>query len=313
MTRISMKTVVTRHLTKEYMSEPIDFTTLPYKYDPKGRHEYDIHPDLHILLCDLAIKLPKIAYESNGVCIDRTSKSDTSDRRVVNEVVVYNNEEKIGKISIQQDYVDGKFINVYQLDSPRIQQQRGMRNRKKTKHYKIALKSALDAFKEFPPDEVAKTMITDASYRMSSLRQNANSQVQSCVSSTVVAASLLQYLVDVEENGPQELPPIMIDSKWRDHLSTYKIVDSVFRAWENRTGVLVKLQPSGVMTVVDLTIGEVVMVTSNTYDLPVEYQEKLAILKIVETNQAIEGMGVKVEDTHIPHIYMTEGAIQTTC
>ena len=313
MTRISMKRAVTRHLTKEYMSEPIDFTTLPYKYDPKGRHEYGIHPDLHILLCDLAIKLPKIAYESHGVCIDRTSKSDTSDKRVVSEVIVYNNEEKIGKIAITQDYVDGKFINVYQLDSPRIQQQRGMRNRKKTKHYKIALRSALDAFKEFPPDEIAKTMITDTSYRMSSLRQNANSQVQSCVSSTVVAASLLQYLVDVEENGPQELPPIMIDSKWRDHLSTYKIVDSVFRAWENRTGVLVKLQPSGVMTVVDLTIGEVVMVTSNTYDLPVEYQEKLAILKIVETNQAIEGMGVKVEDTHIPYIYMTAGAIETTC
>jgi len=290
------------------MSEQMDFTKLPYKYDPKGRHEYDIHPDLHIILCDLAIKLPKIAF----VSLHRKADGSHGDR-VIGEVTVYNNEEKIGKISIQQDYIDSKYINVYQLDSPRIQQQRGMRNRKKTKHYKIALRSALDAFKEFPPDEIAKTMITDAGYRMSALRQNANSQVTSCVNTTVVAASLLQYLVDVEENGPQELPPIMIDSKWRDHLSTYKIVDSVFRAWENRTGMLVKLLPSGVMTVVDLTIGEVVMVTSNTYDLPVEYQEKLAILKIMENNQAIESMGVKVEDTHIPHIYMTAGAIETTC
>jgi hypothetical protein len=232
---------------------------------------------------------------------------------VIGEVIVYNNEEKIGKISIQQDYVDGKYINVYQLDSPRIQQQRGMRNRKKTKHYKIALRSALDAFKEYPPDEVAKTMVTDTSYRMSNLRQNANNLVQSCVNTTVVAASVLEYLAEVQDNGPQAFPPIIIDPKWRDHLATYKIVDSVFRAWENRTGMLVKLLPSGVMTVVDLTIGEVVMVTSNTYDLPVEYQEKLAILKIMETNQAIEGMGVKVEDTHIPHIYMTAGAIETTC
>lgn len=289
----------------------MDFTKLPYKYDPKGRHEYGIHPDLHIMLCDIAIKLPKIAYESSGVTLDR--RVDNSNR-VVGEVIVYNNEEKIGKIAMVQDYVDGKYINVYQLDSPRIQQQRGMRNRKKTKHYKIALRSALDAFKEFPPDEIAKTMITDTSYRMSALRQNANSQVTSCVNTTVVAASLLQYLVDVLDNGPQELPPIMLtDPKWRDNLSTYKIVDSVFRAWENRTGLLVKLQPSGVMTVVDLTIGEVVMVTSNTYDLPVEYQEKLAILKIMECNQAIEGMGVKVEDAHIPHIYMTAGAIETTC
>lgn len=292
------------------MSEQMDFTKLPYKYDPKGRHEYAINPALHVLLCDLNIKLPKVAFEADSTDADRVG---TDRHRCVNGVVVYNNEEKIGKISIQQDYVDGKFVNVYQLDSPRIQQQRGVRNRKRSKHYKIAMKCALDAFKEFPPDEVAKTMITDTGYRMSNLRQNANSQVTSCVNTTVVAASLLQYLVDVEENGPQELPPIMIDSKWRDHLSTYKIVDGVFRAWENRTGMLVKLLPSGVMTVVDLTIGEVVMVTSNTYDLPVEYQEKLAILKIMETNQAIEGVGVKVEDSHIPHIYMTAGAIETTC
>jgi hypothetical protein len=295
------------------MSEQMDFTKLPYKYDPKGRHEYGIHPDLHIMLCDLAIKLPKIAYESSGVVINRTSKSDTSDGRVVGEVVVYNNEEKIGKIGVTQDYVDGKYINVYQLDSPRIQQQRGMRNRKRTKHYKIALKCALDAFKEFPPDEIAKTMIADAGYRIMNLRQNANSLVTSCLSVATVAASVLQYLVDTEENGLQESLPTFLDLKWRDHLSTYKIVDSVIKGWDSKTGMLVKLLPSGVMTVVDLTIGEVVMVTSNTYDLPVEYQEKLAILKIMETNQAIEGMGVKVEDNRIPHIYMTAGAIETTC
>ena len=90
------------------MSEPIDFTTLPYKYDPKGREEYGIHPDLHILLCDLSIKLPKIAYESYAVSFHRNSDgSSRSDARVVSEVVVYNNEEKIGKIGITQDYVDG--------------------------------------------------------------------------------------------------------------------------------------------------------------------------------------------------------------
>jgi hypothetical protein len=297
------------------MSAPIDFTTVPYKYDPKGREEYGIHPDLHILLCDLSIKLPKIAYESHGVSFNRSSDGNrVSDNRVVSEVLVYNNEEKIGKIGITQDYVDGKYINIYQLDSPRIQQQRGMRNRKRTKHYKIALKTALDAFKEFPPDEVAKTMITDAGCRIHSIRQNANSQLTACVNVTVLAASVLSYMEDVVENGPQPLPPnMMLDVKWRDHLATYRIVDSVFRAWENRTGLLVKLLPSGVMTVVDLTIAEVVMVTSNTYDLPVEYQEKLAILKIMENNQAIEGMGVKIEDEKIPHIYMTAGAIQTTC
>lgn len=292
------------------MSEQMDFTKLPYKYDANARHEYAIHPDLHVLLCDLNIKLPKIAYEADST---DTNRLEADRNRCVNGVVVYNNEEKIGKIAITQDYIDGKFINVYQLDSPRIQQQRGMRNRKKTKHFKIALKCALDAFKEFPPDEIAKTMIADASYRIMNLRQNANSLVTSCLSIATVASSVLQYLVDTEENGLQESLPTFLDLKWRDHLSTYKIVDSVIKGWDSKTGMLVKLLPSGVMTVVDLTIGEVVMVTSNTYDLPVEYQEKLAILKIMETNQAIEGMGVKVEDNRIPHIYMTAGAIETTC
>lgn len=290
------------------MSEQLDFTKLPYKYDPNARHEYGIHPDLNLLLCDLHIKLPKIALKANGLSWNSENKL-----RLVNEVIVFNNEEKIGKITINSDTVDGKRISIYVLESPRIQQQRGSRNRKTTKHYKIALKVALDAFKEFPPDEVAKTMIQDAGYRMSALRQHANNSMASCVNSTVVAASLLSYIESVQVKGPQPLPPIMIDPKWREHLATYRIVDSVYQAWDKKTGLLVKLQPSGVMTVVDLTIGEVVMVTSNTYDLPVEYQEKLAILKIMETNQAIESVGVKVEDEHIPHLYMTTGAIQTTC
>ena len=78
-------------------------------------------------------------------------------------------------------------------------------------------------------------------------------------------------------------------------------------------GLLVKLSNSGVMTVVDLTTKDVLMITDNSYDLPVEYQEKLAILKIMESNQAVHGIGIKVLDDNIPHIYMTSGKIGTTC
>jgi hypothetical protein len=75
----------------------------------------------------------------------------------------------------------------------------------------------------------------------------------------------------------------------------------------------IKLTPSGEMLAVDLTNVEKVKQFASSYDLPVEYQEKLTILKIMEVNQPIEGIGVKVEDDKITYFYMPSGAIQTTC
>jgi hypothetical protein len=87
----------------------------------------------------------------------------------------------------------------------------------------------------------------------------------------------------------------------------------VYAAYEANNGIVIKLVHDGVMVVVDLTDKTTVKQLTSTYDLPSEYQEKLAILKIMENNQPIAGVGVKVEYDSAPYFFLPAGAIQTTC
>ena len=57
---------------------------------------------------------------------------------------------------------------------------------------------------------------------------------------------------------------------------------------------------------------DVLMETTNTYDLLPNYQEKFAILKIMEYKQPIEHVGVKFND--LPDLYfLVGGETITTC
>lgn len=288
----------------------VDMTKLPYAYDANGRSQHAIMFDLHVLLCDIALKNPKVEFHANGASL----RSDGT--REVSDVLVFNNQQRVGRLWLSEEYISGERLNMYLIDSPRIHQQRGSRNRKKTKHYKIALKTALDSFKEYPTNEVAGKVMEDASYHLNSVASNAAYAMKESVSGVNGLGAVLNYLADVLDNGPQPVPPTLLtllDSRWRDKLTTSKIVADIHREFLKGNGLLVKLATSGVMTVVDLTTKDVLMVTDNSYDLPVEYQEKLAILKIMEGNQAVHGIGIKVLDDKIPLIYMTSGKIETTC
>jgi len=288
----------------------VDMTKLSYAYDASGKSKYAIRSDLHVFLCDIALKNPKVEFRANG-----TSLCEDSTRQVT-DVLVYNNQQRVGRLYLSEEFISGSRVKMYYIDSPRITQQRGSRNRKKTKHYKIALKTALDAFKEYPSNEIANKVMEDASYHLNSVAGNAAYAMKESISSVNGISAALDYLADVIDNGPQPIPPTLLaflDNRWREKVTTNRIVTDIHTEYLKGNGLLVKLSNSGVMTVVDLTTKDVLMITDNSYDLPVEYQEKLAILKIMESNQAVHGIGIKVLDDNIPHIYMTSGKIETTC
>ena len=291
---------------------PVDMTKLPYAYEAEvGREAHQIKYELHVLLCDLASKNPKIAFKSNDAHWDAEAGA-----RLISGVLVFNNNEKIGKLWLSFEHMEGKLTTIYIIDSPRIQQQRGKRDRKKTKHYKIALKVALDAFKEFPTNEVAVKILENANYRMGNILGNATYQMKESIESVNGTACLLGYVADVLDSGPHPVPSEMMSKlkpNWRDTLSTYNIVRNIHYQYLSDNGLVVRLGNNGVMTVVDLTTKDVSMTTSSSYDLPVEYQEKLTILKIMDNNQAVDGMGMKFEESGVTYIYMTAGKIETTC
>jgi hypothetical protein len=281
--------------------------TLPYKLNvEKYRH----HPtdELHRFMCDITSKLPSVHFVADG----RTYRHGDPK---TDEFKVFNDTEEVGKIWGTTDYdsKDSKTVYIYNINSYRINNQRGQRNRKHTKHYKIALRTALEVFAPVPTNIIAEKIIERVSYRVGSLASSAASQAFYCVRGNEDV--VLQYFKQIEDEGPMPLPQTLVTrlGKWQDKYANWRIAESVHEKLLKSDGMAVKLLANNAMIAVDLTNPKEVKQFTNSYDLPVEYQEKLAILKIMELNQPIEGIGVKVEDDKITYIYMSSGAIQTTC
>jgi hypothetical protein len=77
-------------------------------------------------------------------------------------------------------------------------------------------------------------------------------------------------------------------------------------------GICIRIEKDGTLTVVDMNDMNVRMETTSTYDLPANYQEKFAILKIMDYKQPIEHVGVKFEES--PDLYfLVGGETITTC
>jgi hypothetical protein len=171
----------------------------------------------------------------------------------------------------------------------------------------------LEVFAPVPTDVIATKICERVSYRVSSLTSSAGSQAFYCVRGNEDV--VLQYFKQIEDGGPAPLPQALITrlGKWQDKYANWRIAEAVHEKLVKSDGMAIKLTPNGEMLGVDLTNMKEVKRFASTYDLPVEYQEKLTILKILEVNQPVEGIGVKVEDDKITYFYMPSGAIQTTC
>jgi hypothetical protein len=281
--------------------------TLPYKLNV-DKYRHPPTDELHKFMCDIASKLPSAHFVADS----RTHRH--GDPRT-DEFKVFNGTEEVGTIWGTTDYdrKDSKTVYIYNVSSYRINNQRGQRNRKFTKHYKVILRTALEVFAPVPTDVIATKICERVLYRVSNLASSAGSQAFYCVrgSEDVV----LQYFKQIEDEGPAPLPQALVTKlgKWQEKYANWRIANSVHEKFKSFDGMAIKLTPSGEMLVVTLTNTQEVKRFASTYDLPVEYQEKLTILKIMELNQPVEGIGVKVEDDKVIYFYMPSGAIQTTC
>jgi hypothetical protein len=91
-----------------------------------------------------------------------------------------------------------------------------------------------------------------------------------------------------------------------------RIAKAVQHSFASNYGVCIRTEKDGTITVVDMNDMNVRMETTSTYDLPTNYQEKFAILKIMEYKQPIEHVGVKFEES--PDLYfLIGGETITTC
>ena len=289
-------------------------TTAPYKLHVSSTaHNHPPHQNLHIFMCELAMKIPTISFATDGI-------ASFSGTVYCDEFLVYAGNEKVGRLWIRLDYVDGKAVEVYNISSNRITSgRRGSKSTKRSRHLKMIMREALKAFAPFEDKELAESILTEAREGCANVASRAGSQFDWAFRSTPLLIALAEYLIHVGTNGPAPIPyevTSIIPQNWTEKLNNFKVANSVANEIKAGTGMAIRYYvSSGAMIAVDVATGEIVAKTESSYDLPVEYQDKLAVLKMMEKDQPIAGVGIKVGDSRKDHatFYLTPGAVPTTC
>ena len=262
-----------------------------------------IAPSLETLMRELHHRMPRISYEVKG-----------THSFLVDSVAVFHDYERVGIVQIEHHHVEGVKFDSYNIRSERIQTKRkakgsGSKNIKQTKHFKNAVKIAMDVFKRTEPSAIAAKIVQELGGDIQSMVNTAGSQARGFLVGQHEA--VLSYLTGATPTmSPELTEAIKVDGQ--NKYDNYRIAKAVQHSFTSNYGVCIRTEKDGTITMVDMNDMNVRMETTSTYDLPANFQEKFAILKIMEYKQPIEHVGVKFEES--PDLYfLIGGETITTC
>ena len=266
-----------------------------------------IAPSLENLMRELHHRMPRISY-SDAMPVKNVSQLE------VQRVWVYHDYERVGMINIDHHAVEGVKFDSYHITSDRIQTKRrasgsNSKNIKQTKHFKNAVKIAMDVFKRTEPNVIAAKIVTEIGGDIQSMVNTAGAQARGFLTNQYEA--VLSYLTGASPTmSPELIEAIKVDGQAK--YDNIRIAKAVQHSFVSNYGVCIRTEKDGTITMVDMNDMNVRMETTSTYDLPTNYQEKFAILKIMEYKQPIEHVGVKFEES--PDLYfLVGGETITTC
>lgn len=268
----------------------------------------EVFPELDVLLDQMFAAMPNLEYVS---CGSRPTGLDT--KRKVCQVEVYDGEQKLGTVGYMRVYTSKGNVPMYEFYSrSRIQKSRGDKHKKRTKNLKAALTLAKQVFVKSSVQAFTTKIYEAIRSRYGSLIwQVENNYNSMCSSHSGLAFAYVVEMIDGSNAAmdPQLLQLIQSD-RFKEARNNYRIAKTVKQSLEKCTGVIVYVDRKNKLTMADLEKVSLHKIES-TYDLPKNYQEKYTMLKIMEFNQPIEGVGVKlsieVEDQKYECYYLKPG------
>lgn len=275
----------------------------PSKYEGK-----QLDPKLEELLKEIFAVMPNLEYTACGA---RGAHLD--DESAINDVEVFDGDQKLGKVGHVQQYTrNNGYEYTYRIYSRKITRVRGDSFTKRTKSPKSALRIAKEVFVR----DNAQMQITKIAKHFSAGYNNLVWHVSSTYKDlrSQHYEKAFAYLLSVVDGEPipidtQVLQAIQSDN-FKQARDNYRIAKSVQKTLEKNTGAIVYVDRNNKITMADLETTTLTKIDS-TYDLPKNYQEKYTMLKIMEFNQPIENVGVKmrveVDDQSLECYYLKPG------
>jgi len=203
---------------------------------------------------------------------------------------VFHDVEFLGKVYFARART-GKAIIVR---SDNIKKQRGDRHAKTTTNTNVAVKTCLEVFKPKPQDKVAAGIVIGFNQAYSLLGTTIRGEVSSFLRHGSRSLSFGCFLAEFQGGAlPDDIKDMIQTEKLPEKAARHRALESLRSGIDACRGVVLSAAPDNSFVAVDLSKPYATVVIRDTYALPTNYQEKLAILKIMEKEEPIANVGFK--------------------
>lgn len=273
----------------------------------------EVHPRLVPVLCLVFAKQPQLEFVGTGA----PAFGALADK--VTDFDVYHGHDKIGSIELLYTGYRGSTQYVFAVSHGDIRNARGPQGIKRTINPKQAVKMVLDFFKPAPVDRVVREILDDMRATVHSAGYGAKSEIDNLTSRHQFKTYMLYEHMLAFVRGevaadalPTKVHEMFTDDEVASAIDKRRVAASVYDAFNNHCGIVIRMERKDVFRVVDLR-DKSIKVMESTYDLPTHYQEKFAMLKLFDNKTPIESVGIKSERLEQPLYFLIDGATVTTC
>ena len=254
--------------------------------------------------------------------------------QLLSSVGVYENGEHLGDVGIQSVYRrnEGGSIYVYFVESFRINKERGHQNRTFTKHMKVALREVNKAFIPREDQELIDQVSSHVSYRLGHILSSSYNQVRYTIDCDVEAMNYayLAYKAQLRGEDTVTLPsklasaernpnkhyrdPDGFDKRMGEYEECLKLTEH-YNKGDKGFAVQARADKSFVVCNFDNTDPDAKQLVKykSIDDMPKHLGDKLSALKLLNKEEAVGHIGVKIgadsNEAILEYYYLVSGDI----
>ncbi len=270
---------------------------------PQKKANAEMHPLLPNFVTEVALVKPTCDFYVDDDCIHgkwrRKEDGNTEDFYQIYKVKVRQDGEEIGFLSIVGEYRNGAHVDVYGVGSFRINKSRGRHDETTTKDLKVALRNVKKLLVGRDYTEIAHLIKETVTKNINSLVNTLEGRIKWGVHGENLALtySLLAYNARHDGVATIQLPA---DSKeftrnkkdMDDYIAKYLEANALQSMYKNKQGYGISLYSTGSCAVYDFATDSVRRYKSID-ELPDAIQTRLAMFKVIDTDEAHSQFGCK--------------------
>jgi hypothetical protein len=291
--------------------------TLP-NFENRISQQYTLAKPLEDLVSNYYVLHPKVKFVAN-------KSSWMYDENQIGTLHAYQDSQYLGRIRVKrEDYRGLGVMDVYHVTSDNINKRRGNnRDTITTKDAHKAIKVMEDSFKAPTSSFFKSKVISELKSAIGSMVSTAKYKVSRETDKARNSTDIAMFLLSCHEGSQPKIEGNLAEMfSTKEKLQSFydlRIANSI-NAEVDKGGAVVVEFSDGAVWYTQISADDPDMIKLNsTYDMPQNFQEKLALIKLCESSQPVENVGVLFKSIEIERdpgatlYYLVGGDTVTIC